>query len=220
MTALEMISDIIVPLKTSDTVETALSMMNEYKVSHLPVVNNTAYLGLLSETDITTGIEPVTAVGNVKLSLSMPMVSSYQHIYDVLRLMSDLKLTLLPVIDAEENYAGVISLESLSKNLAKMSAVQSPGAIIVLEMSQNDYSLSEIAQIIESSDAKVLSMYLTSNIDSTTMEVILKVNKQDISGLITTFNRYDYTIKASYGEEEDPGDLKDRYDSLMNYLNI
>ncbi len=87
-------------------------------------------------------------------------------------------------------------------------------------MSQNDYSLSEIAQIIESNDARVLSMYITSRIDSTTMEVILKVNKQDISGIMNTFNRYNYTIKASYGEEEDPGDLKDRYDSLMNYLNV
>ena len=220
MIALELISDIVAPLKTSDTVETAISIMEEYKVSHLPVVNNRSYLGLVAESDIDSVTNKDTPVGNVKLSLSRPMISASQHIYDVIRLMSELNLTLLPVVDADENYKGVISLESLTSHLSKIAGIQNPGAIIILEMSQNDYSLSEIAQIIESNDARVLSMYITSRIDSTTMEVILKVNKQDISGIINTFNRYNYTIKASYGEEEDPGDLKDRYDSLMNYLNV
>jgi len=220
MTAVELLSDIIVPLKTSDTVETALSMMQEFKVSHLPVVNNLSYLGLVSESDLDGGLETDTPVGNVKLSLSRPMVDDSQHIYDIIRMMSDMNLTLLPVVDSDENYTGVISHESLLGSLSKMAAIQNPGAIIVLEMSQNDYSLSEIAQIVESNDIRVLSMHITSKIDSTTMEVILKVNKQDITAVINTFNRYNYTIKASYGEEEDPGDLKDRYDSLMNYLNV
>jgi acetoin utilization protein AcuB len=219
MTAIELISDIVVPLKTSDTVEIAISMMEEYKVSHLPVVNNLSYLGLVSETDLET-VDTSTPVGNIKLSLARPMVNKNQHIYDVIRLMTDLSLTLLPVVDSDENYAGVVSLETVTTNFARMAGIQNPGAIIVLEMVQNDYSLAEIAQIIESNDAKVLSMYITSRMDSTTMEVILKVNKQDITGIINTFNRYNYIIKASYGEEEDPGDLKERYDSLMNYLNI
>lgn len=220
MTAIELLSDIIVPLKTSDTIETALSLLQEYKVSHLPVVNNLSYLGLVSESDITGDLDKETPLGNVKLSLSRPLVNGIQHIYDVIRIMSEMNLTLLPVVDTDENYAGVISYESLLGSLSKMAAIQNPGAIIVLEMSQSDYSLSEIAQIVESNDIRMLSLHITSKIDSTTMEVIIKVNKQDISALINTFNRYDYTIKASYGEEEDPGDLKDRYDSLMNYLNV
>ncbi len=220
MIASELLSDIIVPLKTSDIVETALQMMDEYKVSHLPVVNNRSYLGLVSESDIDTGVDPATPVGNVKLSLSRPMINDYQHIFDVIRMITDHHLSLLPVVDDNENYLGVISLQVLTDKLAMMTAIQNPGAILVLEMSQNDYSLSEIAQIVESNDAKILSMYITSRIDSTIMEVILKINKQDISPVINTFNRYDYSIKASYGEEEDPGDLKDRYDSLMNFLNV
>jgi len=63
-------------------------------------------------------------------------------------------------------------------------------------------------------------VYVNARIDSTNMEVILKVNKQDINPVMSTFNRYNYTVKASYGEDEDPGDLKDRFDSLMNYLNV
>ncbi len=221
MIASELLSDIVVPLKTSDTVETAISMMDEFKVSHLPIVNNTSYLGLVSDVDLESGMDDLdTPVGNIKLSLSRPMISGNQHVYDVIRMMSEHHLSLLPVVDQEENYLGSVSLESLKDKLAGLASVQQPGAIIVLEMSQNDYILSEIAQIIESNDARVLSMYLHSKIDSTNMEVILKINKQDLSGIVNTFNRYNYTIKASYGEEEDPDDLKDRYDSLMNYLNV
>lgn len=221
MIASDLLSDIVAPLKTSDTVETAISMMDEFKVSHLPIVNNTSYLGLVSDIDLESGMDDLdTPMGNIKLSLSRPMILGTQHVYDVIRMMSDHKISLLPVVDHDENYLGSVSLESLKDKLAGLASVQQPGAIIVLEMSQNDYSLSEIAQIIESNDARVLSMYLHSKIDSTNMEVILKINKQDLAGIVNTFNRYNYTIKASYGEEEDPDDLKDRYDSLMKYLNV
>lgn len=221
MIAEQLISDIISPLKTSDTVETAISMMDEFRVAHLPVVNNTAYLGLVSETDLQENLEDIdTPIGNIRLSLARPAIRNFEHIYDVIKSMTELGISVLPVIDSDDNYIGAVSFESLNRNLMKMAAIQNPGAVIVLEMSQNDYSLSEIAQIIESNDAKVLSMYITSAVDSTTMEVILKVNKQDITGIINTLNRYNYNIKASFGKEEDPDDLKDRYDSLMNYLNV
>jgi len=216
----ELISDIIVPLKTSDTVDTAISMLAEFKVAHLPVVNNNAYLALVSEDDLMSDVDLDTPVGNVKLGLPRLMISATQHIYDVIKMMSEHRLSLLPVVDKEENYIGVISLESLAVNMNKMAAVSQPGSVIVLEMSQNDYSMSEIAQIIESNDARILSMYITSSIDSTNMEVILKINKQDLGGIIQTFSRYNYTVKASYGQDENPEDLRDRFDSLMNYLNV
>ena len=220
MIALELISDIIVPLKTSDSVALAQSLMNEFKVSHIPVVNNQAYLGLLSESDIDTGVYPDTPVGNVKLSLNKPMIENSRNIYDVIRMISEQQLTLLPVVDEKENYLGAISLQSLSNGLTTFAAIYHPGAVIILEISQNDYSLSEISQIVESNDTKVLSLNISSRVDSTTLEVILKLNKQDIGGLLQTFSRYGYVVKASSEEEEDPGDLRERYDSLMNYLNI
>jgi len=176
MIAAELISDIVVPLKTSDTVDTAISMLAEFKISHLPVVNNHSYLALISEDDLLSDVDLEAPVGNIKLALPRLMINEHQHIYDVIRMMSEHKLTLLPVVDADENYVGAISMDSLTGNMAKMAAINQPGAIIVLEMSQNDYSLSEIAQIIESNDARILSMYVTAKIDSTNMDVILKIN--------------------------------------------
>jgi len=220
MIASELISDIVVPLRTSDTVDVAISMMAEFKVSHIPVVNNHAYLALVTEDDLMSDVDLDAPIGGIKLALPRLMINDNQHIYDVIRMMSEHRLTLLPVVDQEENYVGSISLESLAVNMAKMAAINQPGSIIVLEMSQKDYSLSEIAQIIESNDARILSMYVTAQVDSTNMDVILKVNKQDLSAIMNTFGRYNYSVKASYGQEEDPEDLKDRYDSLMNYLNV
>ena len=92
--------------------------------------------------------------------------------------------------------------------------------IIVLEINDKDYLLTEIAQIVESNDAKVLSMYITSHPDSTKFEVTLKINKMDVGSILQTFNRYDYIISASFTEDTYTDNLQDRFDSLMNYLNI
>ena len=87
-------------------------------------------------------------------------------------------------------------------------------------MAQNDYSLAEIAQIVESNDSKILSSYITSSLDSTLMEVTLKLNTKNLGGVLQTFNRYDYTVSASYSEDRFKEDVKVKYDALMKYLNI
>jgi len=84
----------------------------------------------------------------------------------------------------------------------------------------HDYSLSEISRIVESNDAKILSLYISSHTDSTKLEVTIKINRTDLSAIIQTFNRYNYTIKASFHQSEYVDDLKDRFDSFMSFLNI
>ena len=106
------------------------------------------------------------------------------------------------------------------QGFAKITSVESPGGIIVLELNSKDYSLSEIANIIESNDAKVLGIYVSSFPDSTKLEVTIKLNKMDIKPVLQTFGRFNYSVKASFSEEQDNDILKERFDSLMNYLNI
>ncbi len=221
MIAKEIITDIIVPLKTSDKGIDALALMEEYKVSHLPIVNNVDFLGLISEFDIYNLNRPEANLGDHKLSLSRAFVMQYQHVYDVIRLIGEQKLTLLPVLDEKNKYLGSITLNNLVEQFSKITSIENPGGIIVLEVSQNDYVLSEIAKIIESNDAKIISLFLTSHPDSTKLEVSMKVNKIEIGPILQTLNRYDYIIKASYSEDQQLlDDLQNRYDSLMNYLNI
>jgi len=220
MLAKDLISDFIVPLKTSDTGLIALNAMDELKVMHLPIVNNTKFLGLISEADILNLNTPEEALGNHVLSLKKPYVIQNQHIYEVLKIISTMDLSLVPVLDEKQNYIGAITLINLVKQFSKISAFENPGGIIVIELNVNDYSLSEIAQIVESNDAKVLSLYITSYLDSTKLEVTIKINKIDLTSILQTFYRYNYNIKASFSEKDDTDTIQERFDSLMNYLNI
>jgi len=220
MLAKNLISDFILPLKTSDTGLMALYTMDELKVLHLPIVNNTEFLGLISEADILTLNAPEEALGNHVLSLKKPYVTQNQHIYDVLKIISTLDLSLVPVLDEKHNYLGVITLSNLVKQFSKISAFENPGGIIVIELNVNDYSISEIAQIVESNDAKVLSLYVSSHKDSTKLELTIKINKIDLTSILQTFYRYNYVIKASFSEKDDLDIIQERFDSLMNYLNI
>jgi len=220
MIAKDLITDLIPPLKPSDTGLMAINWMDEFKVSHLPIVDNGDYLGLISDTDILDLNITDEPIGKSKLSLIRPSVKEGNHIYDVVRLVAELKLTALPVLNENEKYAGLIPSSALIPIFSQLSAVNEPGAIIILEMNLHDYTLSQIAQIVEGNDGKVLSCYVKSIPDSTKIEVVLKISKEDVSAILQTFYRYNYTVKASFHQSEFINDIKNRFDSFMNYLNI
>lgn len=220
MYARELISEDIPPLKTSDTGERALAWMDEFRVSHLPIVNNVDFLGLISESDILDFNSASEPIGGHSLNLSRPFVFDYQHTYDVLKVMSSLKLSVIPVLNDKDQYLGLIHLSTLLQHFAEMASMKESGGLLVLELNIHDYSLSEISRIVESNDGKILSLYISSHIDSTKLEVTIKINKTDLSAIIQTFNRYNYTIKASFHQSEYVDDLKDRFDSFMSFLNI
>ncbi len=220
MLAKELTDDTLLPAKTSDTGSLALAWMDEYKVCHLPIVNNETYLGLISEEDIYTSNAFDEPLGTHKLTLSDPYVSENQHIFEVIKLATTLKLTLIPVLDLKKNYIGSITLHKLVEKFSEIISIGNPGAIIILEINANDYTLSEISQIVESNDTKILSLYIISHPDSPQIDVTLKLNRMDISALLQTFNRYNYNVKAIFTEQEINDDLQDRYESLMKYLSI
>jgi signal-transduction protein with cAMP-binding, CBS, and nucleotidyltransferase domain len=147
-------------------------------------------------------------------------VNENQHIYDAIKIFSTLSLSLLPVVTENNQYLGIITLANLIKHLAGIFAINNPGGVIILEINEKDYILTEIAKIVESNDAKVLSLSITSFPDSTKLEVTLKLNRMDIEAILQTFNRYNYSVKAYFSEDLNHESLKERYDSLMNYLNV
>jgi CBS domain-containing protein len=221
MLAKDLISDIVPALHTSDTGQKALNWMEVFRVSHLPIVNNQEFLGLISDTDIYDMNMAEEPIGNHKLSLFSPFIYADQHVYEVIALVARLKLTVVPVLDREKNYLGLITNHDLIQYFADLTAVVNPGAILVIELNQNDYSLAQIAQIVESNDASILSAYLRNHEDSTKMDLILKINRTDISSLSQTFERYGYEIKASFMEDQEMETFyADRYEEFMRYLNI
>jgi acetoin utilization protein AcuB len=220
MLAKDLITDEIPPLKTSDTGLMAINWMEEFKVSQLPIVEKHEYLGLISDTDILDLNITDQELGKSKLSLLRPFVYESQHIYEVIKLASSMKLSVLPVLNTQEHYVGIIPVISLIHQFATLAATREPGGIIILEMNVHDYSMTQVAQIVEGNDAKILSSYVNSLADSTKIEVTLKLNKADLSAILQTFYRYNYNVKASFHQSEFSDDMKNRFDSFMNYINI
>ena len=220
MLAGELISDVVTALKTSDSGTKALSWMEVYRIKHLPIVNHREFLGLISDADIYDLNNPDEPVGNHNLSLKKPYVNENQHIYEVIELLSRLELTLVPVLNYDKQYLGVITQEELTQRFAHLSAMQQPGGIIELEMVEHDYSLSEISQIVESNNAKILSLYVASSEDNSKLRVTLKINFTDLTSIMETFNRYNYTIVSSHTNDEDMDEFyQDRFDVFLKYLN-
>jgi len=221
MLAKDLMSEIVPALKTSDTGYQALSWMDIFRISHLPIVNNLEFLGLISDKDIYNLNMADEPIGNHKLSLFSPYVYEDQHIYEVIELASRLKLSAIPVLARNNEFLGTITTNDLVLHFAELSALKQPGGIIILEISVNDYSLSQIAQIVEGNDAKILSLYISTPEDSTKLFVTLKINRTELSSIIQTFERYDYNITASYmKDDEGEAMIKNRYDLFMRYLNI
>ena len=220
MLARELISDVVTALKTSDSGTSALSWMEVFRVKHLPIVNHREFLGLISDSDIYDLNDPDEPVGNHNLSLQKPYVKEEQHIYEVIELLSRMELTLVPVLNQEKQYLGVITQEDLTRKFAHLSAMQQPGGIIELEMNQYDYSLSEISQIVESNNGRILSLYVASSDDNARLRVTLKINLTDLTSVMETLNRYNYMVVSSHMNSEDLDEFyQERFDVLLKYLN-
>jgi acetoin utilization protein AcuB len=220
MLAVELISTAIPPVHTSDSIQKVYDRMAEFRVSHLPIVNEEQFLGLLSEDDLIEEADYTVSIGALALSLVNPYVLEDQHIYDVIRLFYERQLSVVPVLNAKKDYLGLISINTMNEYFAKLTSVSDPGGIIVLEVDNKNNSLAHMSQVVESDNAQVLSSYTRTFPDSTRMEVTLKVNKQDISNITATFLRYGYDIKATFNNTDHNDNSMDRFDSFMNYLNL
>jgi CBS domain-containing protein len=219
MIASELISYDIPPLKLSDSGSKALSWMEEFKVSDIPVVDNGNYIGLIHESDILDRNDQEDKISNYNLNFRNPLAHQNQHLFELIALIVNNKVDILPVIDQNEKYLGIITMNSILTYFSKAVSIVNQGSIITLELNIKDYSLAEIAKLVESDDAKILASFITSHPDSTKLEVTLKINKTEITRILHTFERFNYVVTASYNETEYHKDLQDRYDEFMRFLN-
>jgi CBS-domain-containing membrane protein len=216
----QLISDDVPPLKTNDDADKALRWMEEFKVAWLPVVNKDEFVGLISEAELFELDASDTPIGSTPMQLIRPQLFANQHAYDALKLMAQLNVDVIGVLDERGKYKGAVTMRKLAEHLSKMAAVREPGGIIVLEVNNVDYSLAQIAQIVEGNDAKILSTYVSGVPNSNRVEVTLKINREDLSRILQTFSRYNYVVKGTFHQSAYEEDLRERYDEFMNYIRI
>ncbi len=220
MLAEELNLDELTTLKPTDSVDLAITLMDEHKVMHLPVVHDKRLKGIISENQLMNNLD-ATKVQDLLVADTPISVTHLDHLFEVIRIMNDHELTTIPVLNAKsENFMGCISVHQLMKVISEMPVVQSKGGIIVMEMQIRDLSLSQIARIVENNNAIILGSIITRNPDASVIELTLKINKSNIQPIVQSFERFNYKVVSSYDQSDQADMMQDRYDALMKYLNI
>lgn len=219
MVAQDLISREISPLRTEQTGKDALAMLSEHHVRHLPVTEGGRFIGLVSEEDVFNHKLHDT-VGSFALSPRHVTALATDHVFDVMRVMGENRLTVIPVVDAEGNYLGLISQMDLMRFFAETTAFTEPGSVLVLEMEKRDYSLALISRLVESENAAILSAIITSKLDSPLIELTLKINQPEAARIATALERHHISVRESFSENEFQDGLKERFDSFMSWMNV
>ncbi len=221
MIAEELINQMIPPLKLSDTPEKAVRWMEEFRVNQLPVVKLRQFLGLVTEEDILEAKIAHESLQTIPFGYEDVFVLNNQHFYNVMETAIKNKIQVVPVLDEQHEFLGVITVNDTISAFGQMSALQGQGGILVLSMNERDYSLTEISRLVETNNAKILSAYVAPDeIDPFKIKLTLKINTGDLKRIIATFERFDYRITAQYQDTADDKDDQDRLDMLMRYINI
>ncbi|MEQ8323422.1 MAG: CBS domain-containing protein [Vicingaceae bacterium] len=206
-------------LQPEDKGLTALGLLEELKLSEMPLVDNDHYVGIITEMDLLDYECIDGQLSDISSKLGHPFILEDDHIFDAVSKIAADNLSVLPVISADEKYIGAIDQASLIRMISQAEAYRSPGGVIQLEISIHDYSMAEISRLVESNDLKILHLEVNTAAAENMLNVTIKVNKADLTRLIQTFNRFSYNVTASFHKDEYEEDLRKRYESFLKYLN-
>ncbi|MCS6824606.1 MAG: CBS domain-containing protein [Cytophagaceae bacterium] len=221
MIAEQLINEMIPPLKPCDTGKMAKNWMEELRINQLPVVDKNHYQGLLTDEVLMESGSLDRKISDYKLNYKDLFVTRSTHYYDILKLALRNKLQILPVLNEEKIYMGVVSVYETTAAVAQMFASQGPGAIILLSMKEQDYSMAQISRLIEANEVKILSSFVvTDETNPNYINLTLKLNKTDVARTVATLERYNYNVVAQFSDDELISNDKERLDMLMKYLNI
>lgn len=222
MLAKDFINPMLPVLKSTDTVGEAMNWMEEFRIGQLPLIHEQEYQGLISQ-DILLDADEDLPILALQPEFSGAVVSVNQHLFEILKTVQQFDLQVVVVLDDEEKFVGTIVVQELLNEFSKTLGSQEVGAVLEIAVENRSYSLSEISRLIESNNAKIISSYYTSNqsgLEDAKDILTLKLNRQDISRVIATLERFEYEIVGAYNFEAIASPDKERYDLLMKYLNI
>lgn len=216
----EIISAAIPTLHLNDSVSQALSLMADFHVTHLAVVEEEKLVGLVSEDDLQNVEDNSTRLTQIQAVFSKTATQEESFFFEAIQLVNEFNLSIIPVVTKELEYAGSISRPDLLRQLSKTVGVNDNGGIIVLQMGRVSFSFSEISKLVETNDALITQLNTYTDSQSGNFFVTLRINKQEISDILATFQRYEYQVKCYFGDELYENELRSNYDHLMNYLSI
>jgi acetoin utilization protein AcuB len=207
-------------LHLQDKVYQALQLMNDNQVTHLPIVDGEKYAGIIGEDDLLQVDNDHTSLDLLQQSFGNSSVKSSEHFLKAIQLAAENGLSVVPIVNDENDLVGAVSYNDLLKNASEFMSLNEPGGLIVLEMESNQYSFNEISKLVETNDAQITQLNTSNDAETGMMQVTIRINKPEVSDIVATFQRYEYNVKYYFGEELYANELRNNYDNLMNYLKI
>ncbi|MEY2835264.1 MAG: hypothetical protein RLZZ557_926 [Bacteroidota bacterium] len=206
-------------LNVHDTVAQAIETMEAEQVFTLPVLDGQQFLGVVELDDLESASlqDELETLQPLFLKVS---VRTGDHFIQALRLRSKYQLDIVPVLNEQQEWEGVIESARLLDQASQLLGAEETGSMLVLGMSRTDYAPGEINRLVESNDATIMNMNTVTDPASGMLQVMIRINKEDISGIIATFQRYEYKVLYHYGEEAFDNSLQNNLEHLFNYLNI
>ena len=216
----ELLSQTLPYLHFHDKVYQALQLMNDNQVTHLPIVDGDKYIGIVSEDDLLQTDNDHVTLDTLQQSFATISVKEDDHFLKAVQLAAENGLSVVPVVTDENELSGTVAYNDLLKRASEFMSLNEPGGLIVLEIDSNQYSFNEISKLVETNDAQITQLNTSNDAETGLMQVTIRINKPQISDIVATFQRYEYTVKYFFGEELYVNDLRTNYDNLMNYLKI
>ena len=214
-----LISSVITLQGLLETGGTVLLEVEELKVNHLPVADGDKFLGMIAEDDLQDETDD-TPLEKLQDYFIKSFVTINDYFLVAVKISHMMNIDVIPVMNEKKELEGVITRESLFRELARMTGSEEYGSVIVLEMERKDYSVGTINRLVESNDAIITQLNTWADPASYILTVILRINKEEISDIVATFQRHEYTVRYYLGEELFRNELQSNLDHLMNYLNI
>lgn len=219
MLTVELINNNIPRLKLQDTAGKALQLINDFRVTHLPVIADEKYLGLISEEDLQDADEKMP-IELMQENFIDAAVHENEHFLTAVTCCNQYDTTVVPVVNEDKELVGVITSPDLLKALGNFAGTNEIGGIIVLEMERSQFAISEISRIVESNDATILHLNTTVHPETGMLTVTIHANKKEIAAIVATFERYEYDVIYYFGNENFENEIHSNYRHLMNYLDI
>lgn len=216
----ELLNTHIPKLYLDDTITKALTLLNDYKVSHLPVVESEKFVGLISEMDLLDAENGASKIATLQKDFIHASLNENAHFLQALNLCNQFQTNIAPIVNLEGELLGTITTQILLQVMGLFSGAQEDGAILILQMEKNQYAISEISRIVESNDATLLHLNTTVNPLTGLLIVTLQLNKKELSAIVATFERYEYDVIYYFGDEKFENDIQNNYENLMNYLEF
>jgi signal-transduction protein with cAMP-binding, CBS, and nucleotidyltransferase domain len=197
-----------------------LELMRDYKISQIAYLCDNEYKALLNDAEL----EEMDADKPLEMQtinfFFKPFTSIEKHVFEILSVFGKYNISLLPVMSDKQQYAGIILAEDVMKSFDSMRPSMLEGAILIIETAVHDYSASQIANIVEANDAKILHLFVAESSRKEFLEVIICINQTSVNRILQTFYRYHYNIKAVFSSLDANDDLQENYNLLMKYLTI